>query len=72
MLMRKVPAVMEMLLSSLHVACSLRRALMPNRPEDYCAQEHAKNSHPTRHFSILFTTFVLMQLFNQVSFPLTS
>mmetsp|Transcript_31673 Transcript_31673/g.77666 ORF Transcript_31673/g.77666 Transcript_31673/m.77666 type:complete len:1129 (-) Transcript_31673:386-3772(-) len=40
---------------------------VPNRPEHYCSQEHASSGLPSRHFTILFTTFVLMQLFNQIN-----
>jgi len=40
---------------------------VPNRPEGYCVTEHSGHSQPSRHFTLLFTTFVMMQLFNQIN-----
>jgi len=41
--------------------------MTPARPEAYCVTEHGGHTPPSRHFTILFTVFVLMQLFNQIN-----
>lgn len=40
---------------------------VPNRPEGYCATEFSGHSSPSRHFTLLFTSFVMMQLVNQIN-----
>eukprot|EP00283_Hemiselmis_rufescens_P003929 CAMPEP_0173418082 /NCGR_PEP_ID=MMETSP1357-20121228/310_1 /TAXON_ID=77926 /ORGANISM="Hemiselmis rufescens, Strain PCC563" /LENGTH=1081 /DNA_ID=CAMNT_0014380511 /DNA_START=137 /DNA_END=3382 /DNA_ORIENTATION=- len=42
-------------------------AMDPLRPPAYCVTEHGGHTPPSRHFTILFTVFVMMQLFNQIN-----
>lgn len=37
------------------------------RPDDYCQEQHASEGVPNQHNAIIFTVFVLMQLFNQLN-----
>lgn len=39
----------------------------PRRPKDYCQEAHSKEGVPNQHNAIVFTVFVMMQLFNQLN-----
>ena len=37
------------------------------RSETYCKDQHATEAMPNQHNAIIFTVFVLLQLFNQIN-----
>jgi magnesium-transporting ATPase (P-type) len=49
-------------------ACEKKGCYMAaKRPEGYCEEQHATEAVPNQHNTIIFTVFVLMQLFNQLN-----
>jgi len=40
---------------------------IPLRPADFCSEAHHSEEMPTQHYTMVFTIFVLLQLFNQIN-----